>query len=174
MPNRPRPNLNVEESPMPERLRSDSVSIEVAAPPERVYELVSDITRMGEWSPECYSCAWAKGSTGPEVGARFKAKNKGHRGPPWFNTPTVRAADPGREFAFNRSGPGIGSYTWRYAMEPIETGTKLTESYVAERPLPGVMSWITKKWTGSKDRDADLHAGMVTTLSRIKAAAENQ
>jgi uncharacterized protein YndB with AHSA1/START domain len=157
---------------MTERKRHDSVSIDIAAPPERVYELVSDITRMGEWSPECYQCAWTKGATGPAVGARFKAKNKGGRGPSWPNTPTVTAAEPGQEFAFNRSGPGIGSYTWRYVLEPIPTGTKLTESFDAERPLGKAMTWMTMKWTGSADRDADLHEGMVTTLSRIKAAAE--
>jgi len=155
-----------------ERQRHDAVSIEIAAPPDRVYELVSDITRMGEWSPECYHCEWAKGATGPAVGARFKAKNKGGRGPSWFNSPEVTAADPGREFAFNRQGPGIGSYTFRYVLEPIATGTKLTESYDAERPLGKAMSWITMKWTGSADRDADLHEGMQTTISRIKAAAE--
>jgi uncharacterized protein YndB with AHSA1/START domain len=158
---------------MAERQRHDSVSIDIAAPPERVYELVSDITRMGDWSPECYQCAWAKGATGPAVGARFKAKNKGGRGPSWFNTPVVTAADPANEFAFNRSGPGIGSYTWRYVMEPTSTGTKLTESFDAERPLGKAMTWMTMKWTGSADRDADLHEGMLTTLSRIKAAAES-
>jgi uncharacterized protein YndB with AHSA1/START domain len=158
---------------MTERRRNDSVSIDIAAPPERVYELVSDITRMGEWSPECYRCTWTKGATGPAVGARFKAKNKGRRGPSWSSTPVVTVADSGRAFAFNRSGPGIGSYTWRYDFEPIPTGTRLTESFEAERPLSKAMSWITMKWTGSADRDADLHEGMLTTLSHIKAAAES-
>ena len=156
-----------------ERKRQDSVSIDIAAPPDRVYDLVSDITRMGEWSPECYQCTWTKGATGPAVGARFKAKNKGGRGPAWSNTPVVTAADPGREFAFNRSGPGVGSYTWRYVLEETATGTKLTESFDAERPLGKAMTWLTMKWTGSPDRDADLHEGMVATLSRIKASAES-
>ena len=157
---------------MPNRRSSDSVSTEVAASPERVYELVSDITRMGEWSPECVRCSWSKGATGPSVGARFKAKNKGGRGPAWFNTPVVTVAEPARAFAFNRSGPGIGSYTWRYDLEPTSTGTRLTESFTAERPLGRAMTWLTMKWTGSEDRDADLHQGMLTTISRIKAAAE--
>lgn len=157
---------------MTRRVPHDSVSIEIAAPPEQVYALVSDITRMGEWSPECVRCEWTKGATGPVVGARFKAKNKGRRGPAWFNTPVVTAAEPGREFAFNRSGPGIGSYTWRYVLEPTSTGTRVTESFHGERPLGTVMSWLTMKWTGSPNRDDDLHQGMVTTLARIKAAAE--
>jgi len=157
---------------IPTRKRNDSVSTEISAPPQRVYELVSDITRMGQWSPECYECRWAKGATGPAVGARFKAKNKGARGPSWSSTPVVTVAEPGRTFAFNRSGPGIGSYTWRYDFEPIATGTRLTESFEAERPLGKAMTWITMKWTGSADRDADLHQGMLTTLARIKEAAE--
>jgi uncharacterized protein YndB with AHSA1/START domain len=158
---------------MKQRERHDDVSIDIAAPPERVYQLVSDIGRMGEWSPECYHCAWTKGATGPTVGARFKAKNKGGRGPSWFNTPVVTAAEPDKEFAFNRSGPGIGSYTWRYLLEPTATGTKLTESFDADRPLGRPMTWLTMKWTGSTDRDADLHKGMLTTVSRLKAAAES-
>ena len=157
---------------MKERVRHDAVSIEIDAPPDKVYELVSDITRMGEWSPECRQCAWIGGATGPEVGARFKAKNKGHRGPPWFTIPKVTVADPGREFAFNRKGPGIGSYTWRYVFERTATGTRVTESFDVERPVPKPMAAFTAWWAGSSDRDADLHEGMETTLSRIKAAAE--
>jgi hypothetical protein len=148
------------------------MSIDIAAAAEEVYALVADISRMGEWSPECRRCTWTGGATGPVVGARFKARNKGRRGPSWFNTPVVTVAEPGREFAFNRNGPGIGSYTWRYVLEPTPTGTRLTESYDVERPLPKAMSWLTEKWVGSTDRDADLHEGMQTTLSRIKAAAE--
>ena len=158
---------------MTERKRHDAASIDIAAPPDDVYALVSDITRMGEWSPECYRCTWTKGAAGPAVGARFKAKNKGGRGPSWFNTPEVTVAEPGREFAFNRSGPGIGSYTWRYVLEPTPSGTKLTESFDAERPLGSFMTWMTMKWTGSADRDADLREGMLTTLSRVKDAAES-
>ena len=158
---------------MNERKRNDSVSIEISAPPERVDDLIADITGMGEWSPECYRCSWVDGASGPAVGAKFKARNKGGRGPSWVNTAVVTVADPGRAFAFNRSGPAIGSYTWRYDLEPTLEGTRLTESFEAERPLGNAMSWITMKWTGSADRDADLHEGMLTTLSRIKAAAES-
>lgn len=157
---------------MTKRIAHDEVSTEIGATPDQVYALVSDITRMGEWSPECVHCSWTKGATGATVGARFKARNKGGRGPAWFNTPTVTVAEPGREFAFNRKGLAIGSYTWRYTMQPTPNGTRLTESFDAERPLGPVMSWITEKWTGSNDRDADLHRGMTTTLDRIKAASE--
>jgi hypothetical protein len=48
----------------------------------------------------------------------------------------------------------------------------VTESFDAERPLGKAMTWITMKWTGSPDREADLHTGMTARLARIKAAAE--
>ena len=64
----------------------------VAAPAEAVYALVSDVTRMGEWSPECYRCTWLDGGTGPRQGARFKGWNKQPLGPlplKWATTSTV-------------------------------------------------------------------------------------
>jgi hypothetical protein len=85
----------------------------------------------------------------------------------------VTVAEPARQFAFNRHGPGIGSYTWRYVLEPTEGGTRVTESFDVERPLAKAMNWLTEKWVGSTDRDADLREGMEVTLARIKAAAES-
>lgn len=157
---------------MNQRRRSDAVTLEIAAPPARVYELVSDVTRMGEWSPECSECTWIDGATGPVAGARFKARNRGARGPSWSNRPVVTVAEPGREFAFNREGAAIGSYTWSYELVPTGTGTRITESFRVERPMPRLVAWMSEKLTGSTDRDADLHDGMVTTLTRLKAAAE--
>src|SRR3954447_18934478 len=106
---------------MADRLAHDEVSIDIGAPPQAVYDLVGDITRMGEWSPETTKCTWKGGATGPAVGASFRAVNKGGHGVSWFNSPKITVADPGHELAFNRSGPGIGSYTWRYVMEPTAT-----------------------------------------------------
>ncbi|MEY3619020.1 MAG: hypothetical protein RL726_1718, partial [Actinomycetota bacterium] len=51
------------------------VSKEIAASPEVVWEMVSDLTRMGEWSPENKGGEWIKGATGPAVGASFKGRN---------------------------------------------------------------------------------------------------
>ena len=84
----------------------------------------------------------------------------------------VTVAESGQEFAFNRNGPGIGSYTWRYVMEPTPAGTRVTESFDAERPLGAAMTWLTEKWTGSSNRDADLRRGMTESLSHLRVEAE--
>ena len=77
------------------------VATQVQASPDVVYGLVSDVRRMGEWSPETYWCEWTGGATGAEVGARFRARNR--RGLlRWRNTPEVITATPGGEFSFRR------------------------------------------------------------------------
>jgi hypothetical protein len=140
------------------------------APAETIYGLVSDVTRMGEWSPETYECEWIGGATGPAVGARFKARNK-RRLMRWSNKPEVIAAEPGREFAFRRTAAG-SVVTWRYTLEPDGAGTKVTESYEVEKPAAGFVIAMVNLMLGVKDRDADLAEGIRQTLERVKAAAE--
>jgi Polyketide cyclase / dehydrase and lipid transport len=146
------------------------VSIYIQASPGRVYALVSDVTRMGEWSPETYSCAWLDGATEATVGARFKGHNR--RGLlRWSNTPEVIAADRGREFAFRRVVFG-NEVHWRYRMLPEGSGTRLSESYEVLTPSPAWMNCIVTRLMGVQDREADLLEGMRTTLQRLRQTAE--
>ena len=148
------------------------VDIHIDASPETVYRLVSDITRMGEWSPETQRCQWIDDATGPEVGARFKAANR--RGiVRWSNKPEVIAAEPGQEFAFRRTTVG-SVVVWRYRMEPENSGTRLAESYEVVKPVPAFVSWIFNAAMRVRDRDADLTRGMRTTVERIRDAAEGE
>jgi hypothetical protein len=143
------------------------VTVHVDAPPEVVYALVSDVTRMGEWSPETYKAEWIDGATGPAVGARFKGYNRA--GPArWSTTPEVIAADPGREFAFVTKLRSREMTRWRYVLRAAEGGgTDVTESWEEVwSPLPLRL--------GGKllNRPQKLNDGMRETLERIKDAAE--
>jgi hypothetical protein len=142
----------------------------VDAPPQTVYALVSDVTRMGQWSPETYRCDWIRGATGPAVGARFKARNRRGR-LRWSNKPEVVVADPGQEFTFRRRVAG-NEVVWRYRMAPRGSGTRLWESYQVLTPSPAWADWLVLRLIGVTDRDADLVDGMRQTLARIRAAAE--
>ena len=73
--------------------------VEIDAAPLTVYELISDITHMGDWSPECYRCEWLNGATAAEEGARFRGHNRLGK-VRWHTDAIVTVADPGREFAF--------------------------------------------------------------------------
>ncbi len=143
------------------------VHVHVDAPPDVVYKVVSDVTRMGEWSPETTKCEWIDGATGPEVGARFKGTNK--RGfVSWSTKPTVTVADPGREFTF-RIGDDI---TWSYRFAADAAGTDLSESFVLLRNLPWYYNAAHRFLMRTKDRRADLERGMNETLQRIKQVVE--
>ena len=83
-------------------LTNDSQQIVINAAPARLYDMVADLPRMGEWSPECQSVEWEGDTTGPAEGARFVGHNRG--GPRglvrWSRHGRVLCADVGREFAF--------------------------------------------------------------------------
>ncbi|MFN8034426.1 MAG: SRPBCC family protein [Acidimicrobiia bacterium] len=53
-----------------------SVTREMAAPADTVWAMVSDVTRMGEWSPENQGGTWLGGATGPQPGAKFRSANR--------------------------------------------------------------------------------------------------
>ena len=151
-------------------LRRDSESVAIDASPEAVYDLVAEMTRMGEWSPECARVEWEAGAIGPSVGARFVGHNRG--GPlhlmRWSRHGTVLAADRGREFAFATEEGGREGTVWRYRFEPIEGGARVTESYRVD--------WIPL-WARIVDvptnRAKELRVAMRHTLGQLKTAAES-
>jgi len=139
----------------------------IDATPETLYDLISDVTRMGEWSPECIEAAWVGNADGPTVGAQFKGKNRlGFSR--WTTKPTVIQADRGSSFAFEV--PGKAGPVWRYDFEATSQGTRVTESMVQEAPLNAFIHFLQRR-NGVHDRAANLAQGMHTTLERIDAAA---
>lgn len=145
-------------------------TVTIAADPVAVYELVTDITRMGEWSPECRGGRWLDGATGPAVGARFRGAN--HKGPRrWSTVCTVTAAEPGRRFAFDVVGVGVPVAEWSYSFEHAEGGCLVTERWLDHRPA--LARPVTNLFLGVKDRAAHNLEGIRTTLAKLKAAAES-
>ena len=77
-------------------------------PADTVFGVITDITRTGEWSPECISGRWIDGATGPAVGAKFEGDNKvviaGITMKKWTTTSEVTAFEPGKVFEFVAEG----------------------------------------------------------------------
>ena len=147
-------------------------STEVRASPSELYDAVSDVRRMGEWSPECQRCEWIDGAVGPTVGARFKGSNR--RGVVrWSTTPRVVVADMGREFAFVTGHRGRDMTKWTYRFDPVVGGTNVAESFEMLRDMPWYYCIADRYLMGIKDRRADLVSNMEATLQRLRAATED-
>jgi len=151
--------------------RSHQESIIVEASAEMIYDLVSDITRTGEWSPVCTSCWWDAEAEAGQVGAWFTGRNVlPHR--TWETRSEVVAAEPGREFAWIVGGSFV---RWGFSLAPAETGTTLTESWEF---LPGGIAMFEEKFGDEAhvqitDRTQQALDGIPKTLAAIKRIAES-
>jgi hypothetical protein len=158
-----------------------SDSVLVSASPDAVYALVSDVTRTGEWSPQCRACWWDEGA-GPEVGAWFTGRNETAEGRSeatgeivpartWETRSQVVAAEPGREFAWEVNN---GWVRWGFTVEPVGDGSRLTESW---HFLPKGIAGFGERFGDRADAEIQKRSdaalsGIPETLAAIKATAE--
>src|SRR6202050_1642477 len=109
-----------------------AASLDIAAPAERIWALVADLPRMGEWSPENAGGKWVKGATGPALGAVFKGTNKnGVRR--WSTTVTVIVCEPNKVFEFAVTSGPLAVANWRYEFEETDAGCRGNESWAGHR-----------------------------------------
>lgn len=148
-------------------------SVVIDAPVDRVWALIGDVTRTGEWSPENTGAVWLDGATGPAVGARFKGTNRRGR-TRWTTTCEVIAAEPGREFAFVTGSRDKPATVWRYLLEPTAGGARVTESFELVKPLGAVSRLLTRITTGVQDRRADLEENVRVSLANLKRLTEDR
>jgi hypothetical protein len=150
------------------RLVQGSATVEIKRDPAVVFSAIADVTRMGEWSPECVAARWVGAATGPAVGAKFEGDNRfkffGITLKRWTTTSEVIACVPGEAFEFIAEG----YTTWRYRLEPSREGTKVTESYEYKSPR-GAKKFLYETLLR---RPAAMVRGMQRTLERIKQSAE--
>src|ERR1043165_16484 len=105
-----------------------SVTVQMAASPRVVWDLVSDVTRIGEFSPETFEARWTRGSTGPEVGAFFKGHVKRNGiGPTSWSLCRVPTCVPNEVFEFSVGTRDLTLNNWGYRLEPDGGGTRVTE-----------------------------------------------
>lgn len=142
----------------------------IAASPEQVYDLVTDIARTGEWSPICQACWWVEDG-GPQQGAWFRGRNE-IPGRTWETESLVVAAEPGREFAWLVGGAFA---RWGYTMRPVDGGTELTESwefrsegFARFRELYG-----ERAQEQIEARTTAAHEGIPATLAALKRILES-
>lgn len=147
---------------------SDSVFVSID--PESVYALVSDVTRMGEWSPVCRACWWDEPAEGPRAGAWFTGRNETPERV-WETRSQVTVAD-GRSFEWEVNG---GWVRWGFAVAPEGDGTRLTEHW---QLLPRGVEGFGERYGADAaaqidERTRAAHTGIPETLAAIKRTAES-
>lgn len=146
-----------------------SASTVINRPVPEVFAAVADITRMGDWSPECVAGRWIGSATGPAVGAEFEGDNVATAGPVtlkrWTTTSVVTECVPNETFEFVTED----YTTWRYEFEGGDDATTVTESFSHE-PYQG---WQKFVYGVLAQRSSQMEKGMDRTLARIKERLES-
>ncbi len=147
-----------------------SVTREIKATPLAVWNLVTDLPKMGQLSPEATGGAWTGGATTAALGAKFKGHNA-NGDKKWSTVAIVTEFDNERRFAFDIKAVGMKVARWAYAIEPTGDGCRVTETWTDQRgPLLPLLGKIA---SGVADRNVHNRAGMETTLANLAAATES-
>jgi uncharacterized protein YndB with AHSA1/START domain len=152
----------------PQKGSGGSASRFIALPPDAVYAVISDVTRIPKWSPECDRVELVGPATTATVGVRFV----GHNRDPymqWSSTCEVETAVPGSEFCFRIvKGVFLARTRWKYVLQPEPGGTRVTESYEVVRANP----WPIRKLTMRKRHDSDSERPQ-TLLANVETSLTN-
>lgn len=150
-------------------IHHQEASIEIDATPDAVYAMVSDITRMGEWSPECYRAEWNEGATEAAVGASFTGYNRNGDNE-WSTTSTITELVPNERFFFDCDSRGFVFSKWGYTIEATDGGCRVTEYTQDLRPESALER--SAQISGVADRLTHNRAGMERTLARLASGVE--
>ncbi len=141
----------------------------VAAPPERVWALLTDFSKMSDWSPETMAMLpLLRG--GLRTGQQYVGLNR-RKAMVWPTRSVVAVLEPGRVLAWDTRSSGA---RWIWELEDDgQGGTRV----VHRRPVPAGLTKVSGLFArlflgGAAGHSDELEAGMATTVSRLKAAAE--
>jgi uncharacterized protein YndB with AHSA1/START domain len=147
-------------------LRAEAI---VDASPERVWDLLTDFSRMPEWSPELVRMVPLKPG-GLRVGQWYLGINR-RKAVVWPTRSVVAALEPGRRLAWDTKSSGA---QWIWELEPAEGGTRV----VHRRPVPRTLTALSRAFApvllgGGPEHADELEQGMARTVAGLKAAAES-
>ena len=154
----------------------------VTARPELVWDLIADVTRIGEWSPECIRAAWLGAPGQPRPGARFTGHNRLASGFEYEVTCVVTEADRPRSFAWvvldDSEDPTRPSSSWRYQIEPLSEGTSRVRQRFTHGPGFSFLREATAKVPAQATqiiaaRLNGLRGNMIATLRAMRTIAES-
>ena len=148
-----------------------SVTVHMAAPAEKIWDLIADVRNTPRFSPEVFESEWLDGATGPALGATFRGHvRRNEIGPVYWTTCRVTACEPGREFGFEVLAGDRPVNNWHYRLAPAGDGTDVTESYRLNQSAAMRVFWLFAGHLRGRRNLRDMR----TTLERIKKVVEEE
>lgn len=163
-----------------------SASVEVACSPLAAWELLTDVGRIGEFSPECTGARWIGGASGPSRGARFEGTNRivdqaNDIEYIWIRPCTVTTAQAPHRFSYTVGDryDGTPATSWDHIeIEPTAIGCRITQRFQhLPRGLSGIRHIADDDPARARDvvneRIQGLSNGMAQTLQQMKRVLES-
>jgi Polyketide cyclase / dehydrase and lipid transport len=149
-----------------------SATVHMAAPADKIWDLIADVRNTGKFSPEVIEAEWLGDAAGPELGAKFRGHvRRNEIGPVYWTTCEVTACEPAREFGFTVLLNDRRVNNWHYRLAPAGGGTDVTESFrLTPSPFNALYFWFFGGWLRKRRNVRD----MTKTLERIKAVVETE
>ena len=145
------------------------VSREIATSPAAVFSAITDVTRMGEWSPETFAAEWKEGFDHAVEGAVFVGQNRAN-GNEWTTEAKIVELVENERLFFDCLVGDFVFAKWGYTIEPTDGGCRVTE--YSQNLIPEEMREASAGISGVTDRETHNRAGMETTLENLAAALE--
>ena len=151
-------------------------TVQVAAAPEQIWPLVSDIFLIAELSREVQEVRWLPGCTGPALGARFHGRSAHPQVGEWTTISHVVQCEPPRVFAWAVEDPVNPAALWRFELTPQDGGTAVRQ-WARLGPGPSNLTEAIRLWPDKEERIVagrlrEFRAGMEANLAAIKERAE--
>ncbi len=154
---------------MSEVQKESRVEVVVAARPGEVWDVLVDVTRIGEWSHECRSAHWLGDDHRPRPGATFVGRNRvGWLS--WSRINEIVSAEAPRELVWRTVPTPLfpDSTLWRVELQLVDGGTTIRQSFSVLRA-----PWLLDRVYASlipahQDRDSKLKQDLI----RLGAAAQ--
>jgi len=146
-----------------------AAEVVVDAPPEAVWAVLADVTRVGEWSHECRGAEWLDGATAPAPGARFRGRNRVGALVRWARVCVIRAVDPPHELVWETVGPPLmrDASLWRVRLDPVDGGTRICQEF----RILSMAAWADRVVAATIPTHRDRTAALAADLRRLGEVA---
>ncbi len=149
--------------------QTGAAEVVVDATPEAVWAVLSDVTRIGEWSHECRGAEWLDGATAAAPGVRFRGRNRAGALVRWARVCVIRAVDPPHEFVWETVGPPLmrDASLWRVRLDPVEGGTRIRQEF----HILSMAAWADRVVAATIPAHRDRTAALEADLRRLGAVS---